>query len=113
MDLLENGDQVKLEMFRCLHDNIIFARKDNEGSQDSIQLTKITVQDGKLLNIIPEIISAPYVGEILSLELDPLLTTDVESYSQDSSECTDKSDRIFVIDSRMNLLLFETKGRSC
>ena len=83
-NIVADGGVVKLEMLRGLKDYIYFIRKDESGTgSDSIQLLKTSVDKYGLKTKI-EIATAPYSGEILAFELDPLNTNDVESFYQDN-----------------------------
>ena len=79
-NIVADGGVVKLEMLRGLKDYIYFIRKDESGTgSDSIQLLKTSVDKYGLKTKI-EIATAPYSGEILAFELDPLNSNDVESF---------------------------------
>ena len=83
-DIVGDGGVVKLEMLRGLKDYIYFIRKDESGTgSDTIQLLKTSVDRHGLKTKI-EIATAPYSGEILAFELDPLNTNDVESFYQEN-----------------------------
>ena len=114
-DIVGDGGIVKLEMLRGLKDYIYFIRKDESGSgSDSIQLLKTSVDRHGLKTKI-EIATAPYSGEILAFELDPLNTNDIESFYQENEnmeEWQDKDDQIFLID--QNFVMFKLKvDREC
>ena len=93
-------------MLRGLRDKFYFALRDDGAASDSLQVFDFFVNDKGSLEHISEPIPAPYTGEILALELDPLNTNDVESYYHDNElkdEWYDKFDRIYLIDGRLNL----------
>ena len=92
MKNLVEGAKVKLEIHRGLQDTIYFVRKDSSG--DTIHYIKVIVEDKKLVVTIEQI-NAPYNGEILSFEMDPLNSNDVESYFANNEildEWQDKDD---------------------
>ena len=93
-------------MLRGLRDKFYFALRDDGAASDSLQVFDFHLNDDGLLEHTSDPIPAPYTGEILALELDPLNTNDVESYYHDNEakdEWYDKFDRIYLIDGRLNL----------
>ena len=111
--LIDQEYSVKLIMLRGLRDKFYFALRDDGAASDSLQVFDFDVEEEKidgviynLLKATSEPIPAPYTGEILALELDPLNSNDVESYYHDNEakdEWYDKFDRIYLIDGRLNL----------
>ena len=104
--LIDEEYSVKLIMLRGLRDKFYFALRDDGAASDSLQVFDFFVNEKGSLEHISEPIPAPYTGEILALELDPLNTNDVESYYHDNElkdEWYDKFDRIYLIDGRLNL----------
>ena len=104
--LIDEEYSVKLIMLRGLRDKFYFALRDDGAASDSLQVFDFVVNEKGSLEHTSEPIPAPYTGEILALELDPLNTNDVESYYHDNElkdEWYDKFDRIYLIDGRLNL----------
>ena len=72
-------------MLRGLRNRFYFALRDDGAASDSLNVISFMVEDDKLVFAV-EGIPAPYTGEILALEMDPLNTNDVESTFHDNQD---------------------------
>lgn len=70
-------------MLRGCSDRIYYALRDEGAASDSLNVIKFRVSD-QMIHCNSEAIPAPYTGEILAFELDPLNSNDVESYYHDN-----------------------------
>ena len=83
--LIDDDFSVKLEMLRGISNRFYYALRDDGAASDSLHVIKFKVCDeSKTLKCFSEAIPAPYTGEILALEMDPLNSNDVESYYHDN-----------------------------
>lgn len=107
--LVSGNFSVKLEVLRGLNDNFYFARRDDGATSDSLFHLKFRVnpkKHGSKIKILQEGITAPCIGMIIALELDPLNSNDIENFQQDNDyldEFKDKVDIVYVIDGRLTL----------
>ena len=85
IDDLDISLSCKLEMLRGLRNRFYFALRDDGAASDSLNVISFMVEDDKLVFAV-EGIPAPYTGEILALEMDPLNTNDVESTFHDNQD---------------------------
>ena len=105
-------------MLRGVNDRFYYALRDDGAASDTLYCLNIEYGENEklkdketgeaylMLIAINESIPAPYTGEILALELDPLNDIDVESLHHDNTildEWEDKMDYIYLIDGRLNL----------
>ena len=94
-------------MLRGANDTIIYARREEETLQDLIYQVRIVLGDeGLEINEEHVITPAAMVGNIISLEFDPLDLMNVENVDQDNvnlEENKDHYDRIVIIDSKFSL----------
>ena len=74
---------MNLEVLRGVSDRIYYALRDTGAASDSLNVIKFRVKD-QALTYVNEAIPAPYTGEILAFEMDPLNSNDVESYYHDN-----------------------------
>ena len=84
-NLIEKDFTVQLQMLRGLNNRFYFALRDPGAASDALHVLSFTTDsDTQKVAVINEPIPAAYTGEILSFELDPLNSNDIESYHQDN-----------------------------
>ena len=86
-------------MQRGINDDFYFVRNDKGGQSDSLMRVKVKVDSHELVWESQQL-SAPFLGRIMALELDPLNNNDIEKPQQINWEddWQDKHDKIFLID---------------
>ena len=100
---------------RGMSDHFYYALRDENAARDELFAIKFYVdQEESKMMFKKELISAAMIkGEILSFEIDPLCTNDIESIEHENlEECKDIIDKIFIIDSRLNLFKVQIE-RKC